>query len=201
MPASSPAIQGGHAPFVVSCLLATEPPLVASPTRPRPASVDGWVGRQGCGVPSPRARAGAAISSLTVPPTPACALPRRILPLYADIDTNKACGLGLGDRIGSRGTSHWCRGGGSEQHSCLWGGDSEAAGLKVQDDEQQQWWRRRRPWFRHGPGVPDVPLGSIVIHDNAGCCQQEHGEPCRLSLPIFYEFGDWIKEQSFPFAD
>lgn len=76
-------------------------PLVASLTRPRPASADGWVGRRGRGVRSPRARAGAAISSLTVPPTPACAPPRRILPLYADIDTNKACGLGLGDHIGS----------------------------------------------------------------------------------------------------
>jgi hypothetical protein len=57
------------------------------------------------------------------------------------------------------------------------------------------------PGWGMGPGVPDVPLGSIVIHDNAGCCQQEHGEPYRLGLPIFYEFGDWIKEQSFPFAD
>ncbi|ONM24322.1 hypothetical protein ZEAMMB73_Zm00001d006589 [Zea mays] len=76
-------------------------PLVASSTRSRLASADGWVGRRGHGVRSPRARAGAAISSLTVPPTPACAPPRRILPLYTDIDTNKACGLGLGDRIGS----------------------------------------------------------------------------------------------------
>jgi hypothetical protein len=47
------------------------------------------------------AGAGAAISSLTVPPTPACTPPRRILPLYADIDTNKVCGLGPGERIGS----------------------------------------------------------------------------------------------------
>jgi hypothetical protein len=46
---------------------------------------------------------------LTVPPTPACAPPRRILPLYADIDTNKACGLGLGDRIVPRHLPLECR--------------------------------------------------------------------------------------------
>ncbi|AQK74888.1 Protein POLLEN DEFECTIVE IN GUIDANCE 1 [Zea mays] len=46
-----------------------------------------------------------------------------------------------------------CRSGGRGlrgAQSCLWGGDNEAARLKVQDDEQQQRRRRRRPWFRHG---------------------------------------------------
>ncbi|AQK74890.1 Protein POLLEN DEFECTIVE IN GUIDANCE 1 [Zea mays] len=55
-----------------------------------------------------------------------------------------------------------CRSGGRGlrgAQSCLWGGDNEAARLKVQDDEQQQRRRRRRPWFRHGSGSAGCAIG------------------------------------------
>ncbi|AQK74893.1 Protein POLLEN DEFECTIVE IN GUIDANCE 1 [Zea mays] len=67
-----------------------------------------------------------------------------------------------------------CRSGGRGlrgAQSCLWGGDNEAARLKVQDDEQQQRRRRRRPWFRHGSGSAGCAIGvNKHVGERRSCC-------------------------------